>query len=247
MHVTTEKPDCVPEWAWHEYLSAYKVAVRNSGGHSDDTEMQVMACIQIIVSDRGCEPFWRAIAHRKCDLDEHGHGYEAHSTDGRLVVVLYELGEAALGMQPQNKLTATERKRKGDVIAKAASRLRQALDAICVDGCFPGWFYDGLEQLQPSDEDDHTSDDYHAGKGAALLCYAETIGAFERAGLVLAASTPDVPQSRAPTADKTRFIRFATTTMRRHYGTPLRDAVAALTRTLFKCDVDSAAVAKIAP
>lgn len=208
--------------------------------------MQVMGRIKCVVNDETCAPFWRAISRRHKAIDEHGHEYEPGSTDGRLVVVLYEIGEAALGIQAQNKLTASERKRKGKAIAQAARQLRLALDAISVDDCFPGWFYDGLERPR-SDDDNTASDDYRAGKGAALYCYKEATLAFERAGLALAASKPDVPQSRSKAADKTRFIRFATTTMRQHYKTPLREAVASLTRSLYACEVDVATVAKIAP
>lgn len=227
-------------------MHAEATAIKNSGGYPDDTEMQVMARIKRVVNDKSCVPFWRAISRRHKAIDEHGHGYESDSTDGRLVIVLYEIGEAALGIQAQNKLTATERKRKGKAIAHAAAQLRKALDAISVDECFPGWFYDGLEQ-PGSDDEDGASDDYRTGKDAALYCYKETTLAFERAGRALAASKPDVPQSRSKTADKTRFIRFATATMRQHYKTPLREAVASLTRSLYACEADVSMVAKIAP
>ena len=74
----------------------------------------------------------------------------------------------------------------------------------------------------------------------ALLAYANAADVWKR-------SRPEVARPNDEGARRLYFIRKMTNYFRKQYGTPLRESVAVLTSSIYKCDMDAATVAKLAP
>lgn len=62
-----------------------------------------------------------------------------------------------------------------------------------------------------------------------------------------AQSKPPVGRPSDANANRLHFIREITSYFRATYDTPLREPVAALTRSIYQCEMDAATVAKLAP
>lgn len=101
------------------------------------------------------------------------------------------------------------------------------------------------------------SDEDHLLRGAmAAFCYGRSdteplafpiLQGLEAGGIAWSKSKPIIHRPRDGNADRLLFVRDMTTYFRHWYGTPLRKETATLTQKFFDCEIDGAAVAKLAP
>lgn len=191
--------------------------------------------------------------------------------------LLYEIASNADGATASELLSKSRRKALGTKVAKLARELSHAMRQTGMPEAFARRLRrptemprelqaDGEDMLRTIDiraprerqiamlemlaSEEHRAslmDAYAAGRRDAVWHFGGTLEAIADAGEALAASKPPIAHTSSPDATRLFFIRETTALMRHHYGQPLREQVAALTRVLFNCEMDAATVTKLAP
>lgn len=259
-----EKPEWVPEWIW-EVRS--KIRAERSDVN-DEWAAKRNTVLDEVIADPGCAVLWKAMSRRR--------GTEFVAFNGRLKdfspplhknkdflsselhwveIFLCRLPLMALGLLEEDKIPAATRRAQGKTIARLASELSAAL--------FESQFKDGTWPHPLSYGAMHSAFHTTAGHGYdrlsgwlkqatydpedAMNQLLDALRATAVAGEAWASWESVVSRPNDPNASRLRFIREVSEFFRRMYDSPLRDCVAALTRCLFKCEMDAATVAKLAP
>ncbi len=249
------RPKWVPATIWEAYLEARKGGLPE---RSKKTLAELMA-------DPECVVVWRAIDRRRGTEFKKfrlTHGFDAALGFGMddIATLLCRIPIMAMGLSAEDKMPAAKRSRQGNRIARAASQLHAALlETKFAEGDWPHPFLAALTTSFWRETDRTTSrwPDFDALQALARclvfdpnhatqrLC--EAIVEIGRAGESWARWKSIVGRPQDPNSARLCFIRELTAFFRRMYGTPMRESVAALTRSIYKCDIGAATVAKLAP
>lgn len=208
-----------------------------------------------------------------CKASEPSNLYLARS---QVESLLEMIAAAKKGPNWHDCIPRTERKRQGERIAKLASELRSELNALLIpEGGLPIKFQDAFwklgmdvsdaysDQFHNFDDevDQSTKDRYWRERDLVLhgAVYAmikssavkdnsrPALVAIEEGANAWSQTVPAIYRPGETGAARLYFVRRLSNYFKESYGTPLREATAALTRCLFDCDMDAVTVAKLAP
>ncbi|HXS74482.1 MAG TPA: hypothetical protein VN725_10640 [Rhodanobacteraceae bacterium] len=271
------KPEWVPVWIWNEYLSERSFWADSTNDDADDMQYSALIVerFDALIRDRGCQCLWRAMDSRRGKLKENLRSYFDRKgwrpdipIGGEAERVLSHIAEAAEGIPKHERFSAAERRESGLRIAKLANDLLTALEKIdFIEHGLPRTFNElhqraaahiaielcrvNVERLSSqgvtADALEVIQEWMEVSALASLSDYPTALRAIADGGQEWAATTPPVPRVHSDGAARLYFIREMTSYFREYYNTPLREQVAALTRCIFKCEMDTPTVAKLAP
>lgn len=262
-----KKPVWVPEWVWEDYEYMFDASC---GVHPPEGSTKVLM-------DKRCAVVWEAMTRRAGEghrkeiewAQEYGRP-DYKPVFGEAQALFFTLEEALKGPRLSDVIPASKRKSQGQKIMQLARSLRSELEDVCRDDSVRSELQIGYEEMLRSfarqiisNYLDHTTtfvtkpepdvlkdmEKYLYFSLGQLLTGKDFIAlsAIERAGLAWGASSPSIYRPDDEGANRLYFMRLLTDFFRNRYGSPLREATAALTRCLFDCEVDAAMVAKLAP
>ena len=263
------QPAWVPEWIWAEFLK-----LRNFLNEYPDIGRDILLA-KSVLEDKHCEAVWRAIDKRKGEPTRRYRqrcqqgGFRGDRWIGEAEELFKHLEYAASGIPAAEAIPASERRAIATKIERHASALRREmleLDKRCGHDGDPWCFTDGLQEMAsavandfaPMNSDDllgaaHKNhpiegwDEFSSGVLIGFLNLSNALLAYANAADVWKRSRPEVARPNDEGARRLYFIRKMTNYFRKQYGTPLRESVAVLTSSIYKCDMDAATVAKLAP
>lgn len=228
---SSQRPEWVPDWAWQGLQQIDNIFLRierEDDGRSQDMA-EYRAVSEAIAQSEDCRIVWEAMSRRNAGVPERARDllfFAAVNTN-----------------KPVGAYTipASERKKHGTKIAKKAKELREELEWLksAGRGFFPlEWtpsIYEGKEKRERYD---------FQVQGNNLI---DALVQIEEAVAVWKCTKPSIYRPDDPNVNRTHFIRALTDFFRGTYGTPLREQVAAITRSVFECDMNAATVKKLAP
>lgn len=275
------KPSWVPDWAWDEYLGFIRgqerwASVPSMHGGTVGEHMKVAALA--IFLDKGCEVIWAPLAKRRAHHKRRWveqqkglpDGYECGS-ESIVVSLLFAVAVAMRGPPPHALTPASQRKERGNRIARLADELWQELAASAIAGWgLPVEVDEAVERsarasvpaFMRNEEELHVTyrgepahwDASQSNFALRAIAYAlspsagfPALQALKKGGLDWANSEPTLYRPNDPNAARLYFVRAITFFFKEHFGGPLREVTAAITRCLFEGDIDGHTVAKIAP
>ena len=260
------RPQWVPSWIWAEY-SDVDFFTR------PDSEFDTKILRQIL-RDKDCAVVWITIDRRKGKPTERRNLLFRARGWGEDLILLNEAEQlfdailSAAVFVGEKTIASAERRKIARNIRRHANALLAQLIILqnhCVGGgrSFPAAF-DVQQQLAAQIlcdrviaenikygnkewESEKFVEAFKFGAACAMWSPNEML-----AGLVVASdqwqsTRPPVAQTNSADAKRLYFLRKMTSYFCHAYGTPLRECVAALTRCIYQCDMDSATVAKLAP
>jgi len=240
----SQKPDWVPELVWRDYLKVMSGPIRQ----------ECAAKIDAMLADPDCAVVWKALAKRSSTAKLKG---DPSATE----ILLHRVPIIAAGLPNEDMVVASERRRQGNKISGLASELSAAMEAVRFHDEFR-WPWPMENSLSMQMAAKQQSIEKEAGSEYSLegwerfAAYSPDMALdFFCAWLENIRVSADswatwkslVAHPNDPNSARLRFIREMTAFFRQMYASPLRESVAALTRNVYKCDMDSATVAKLAP
>jgi len=249
------RPEWVPQRIWELYSRVREQYV--------PLTPEAREVLDRVMADSQCAVVWKAIEIRWTKAlekfpdtaDKDGLA----TNDAELLIFRIPV-IATMGLSSEDKTPAATRARQGRKIAQAAMQLQAALlEARFEENWWPYPLRASLasEIWTKANRTTRAQDSYDLSQAlarcmaydstAATEALCESLTAVGNAGEAWANWDSVVPRPGHPNAVRLYFIRETTALFRRTYGTPLRDQVAALTRSIYQCDMDSATVASLAP
>lgn len=258
-----KKPDWVPEWVWSEATEFIRETSRFPDSTAPDLARKV-------VFSRECRGVWPVMSRRNAAAEESWYRKGAQVRPRFVWRLLMAAHLALRGPNPQEAVTAKERKTRGTRIARLASDLRKELEAVRAgQGPLPyeleAEFCIAAEDIARmfSEEEaeidqrlrvDRQEEERERNETMIYTGVMQTtqqgfpmLEAIERGALAWAESSPFAHRPNEAGAARKYFVQRITHYFREVYGTPLREPTACLTRCLFDCNIDAATVAGLSP
>jgi len=190
---------------------------------AEDDFTDVIQFIESVLNADECACVWSAIEKRQ---RENSRAIFSH-----LLTSLYDFSVA----EELEETSISERQQKAARVIDAVKEFRAALKDVHSDKYgWPMQFAFALKTMPPNDDPYRLSATLKRIVSAAKKWVED-------------AEPPVVKQVNAPNAKRLYFIRQVTNFFQTYYGSPLREQTAALTRVVFRCDIDAATIAKLAP
>jgi hypothetical protein len=207
-----------------------------------------------VLRDKECAVVWKSIDTRKQMLwlgrgEPYPRSWALH--------MFFMLGDSAQSIPRIARIPSTERQTVGKRIREHALALRDELNAVRDEGGFllrpfgeaAIAITDRCVAENWDDRDGNTDakSAFLMGALAATNNICNTLEAVAAAADEWTCTKPGIVRPNNANAVRLYFMRTMTACFRESFDTPLRDAVAALTRSIYQCDMDAATVAKLAP
>lgn len=255
------KPSWVPDWIWEAFENERRRfrPLRKAGGNHDPK--QYLVIVESVLRDRDCAIVWKAIDARQHLITERDPD-ETHPVSW-MENTLYVLGETARALPKNGRTPWAQRRALYEEIASHAIALRQALDALRNDDYeFPLPIEHALEaevaaiveqgrplMLETVDKEDADQFAYWTWMGAMVALYRTDKWLRAMADVATDAQKmkPRISQVASKNALRLWFIRGVTGLFRDEFGQPLRACVAALANSIYRSDLTTQDIAKLAP
>jgi hypothetical protein len=268
------RPEWVPEWIWDDYQSYREFMQVCDPPERVDRDIRL---VESVLQDKDCATVWLAIDRRKGEPTRRyrqwckTRGLPDNLARSREAEQLFDaFTYFSSGIPRGVAIPSSERRAIAKRIKTHALALRaelEALDAQCdaegypheLSECFGGLADEVASNFAERNAEFALTHDwlkerrgdkwdgFAVGVMAGLMSIEDTMGAISGAAEKWAQTKPPVSRPNDENATRLYFMREITNYFRKHYGTPLREPAAVLTRKIFKCDVDAATIAKLAP